>query len=174
MEEFSPVLAILGLVVGITWLIFPFVVMGRLRDMLAVLKDNAQELGHIRRLMGEIRVPTELLPKPPPPPLQHQQQQQESQPTSPAKKAYCDQCGQFFEFYPEQWQTAWVPCSRCGKSVDSSLHQERVKPGPDPPVLWSCRCQLCSKEIEFAPEQEGATVACPHCGMETQLYRTSR
>lgn len=97
-------------------------------------------------------------------------------PQGPAQQAYCPHCAKNFDYYPEQWQTPWVPCSRCGKSVETSLHQERLKPAPapDPPALSSCRCQLCSKEIEFAPEQEGTTVACPHCGMETQLYRTSR
>ena len=103
--------------VGITWIIFPFVLMNALREMFAVLKTSAQELNRIHQLVSDIRFWTEPRPKPTPPP-------------APA--------------------------------------------APDPPVLWSCRCQMCSKELEFVPERKGETITCPHCGVETELYRSSR
>jgi hypothetical protein len=33
-----------------------------------------------------------------------------------------------------------------------------------------CRCQHCNQSIEFEAENAGAMVACPGCGMETQLF----
>jgi uncharacterized paraquat-inducible protein A len=33
-----------------------------------------------------------------------------------------------------------------------------------------CHCNLCNQELEFDAKDAGATIACPHCGMETILY----
>jgi hypothetical protein len=33
-----------------------------------------------------------------------------------------------------------------------------------------CNCNQCSGHIEFDDTQAGATVPCPHCGMDTRLY----
>ena len=34
----------------------------------------------------------------------------------------------------------------------------------------TCPCQACNAHIEFERINEGQTVACPHCGMETLLF----
>ncbi len=34
-----------------------------------------------------------------------------------------------------------------------------------------CKCQHCSREIEFIRNYAGQTTACPFCGLETILYR---
>ena len=36
--------------------------------------------------------------------------------------------------------------------------------------LVICRCNICDGNLEFERGQAGSRVACPHCGMETQLY----
>lgn len=33
-----------------------------------------------------------------------------------------------------------------------------------------CRCLYCDGHIEFDTDSSGATVTCPHCGMDTTLY----
>lgn len=33
-----------------------------------------------------------------------------------------------------------------------------------------CRCRNCDKPIEFDSAESGATVSCPHCGLETLLF----
>jgi DNA-directed RNA polymerase subunit RPC12/RpoP len=37
-------------------------------------------------------------------------------------------------------------------------------------TLAKCKCQHCSQNIEFDSDEAGATIPCPHCGMETMLY----
>ena len=37
----------------------------------------------------------------------------------------------------------------------------------------TCLCNLCSNQIEFESNATGQAIACPHCGMETVLYRQS-
>jgi hypothetical protein len=37
-------------------------------------------------------------------------------------------------------------------------------------ALSSCRCTICSANIEFAPSRAGETVDCPRCGMQTVLF----
>jgi hypothetical protein len=43
-------------------------------------------------------------------------------------------------------------------------------PPNEPPRFVTCRCQNCSKGIEFDASHAGATVACPHCELETMLF----
>lgn len=38
-------------------------------------------------------------------------------------------------------------------------------------TLEICRCLNCPGEIEFEADRIGETIACPHCGMETTLFR---
>lgn len=37
--------------------------------------------------------------------------------------------------------------------------------------LSKCLCNHCSAHVEFEPEHVGEAVICPHCGLETILYR---
>jgi hypothetical protein len=41
-------------------------------------------------------------------------------------------------------------------------------------MKMGCRCQLCSAPIEFESTDAGKTIACPSCGMDTQLYVVQR
>jgi hypothetical protein len=34
-----------------------------------------------------------------------------------------------------------------------------------------CRCNNCDNSIEFPAHGVGQTIACPHCGMETTLFK---
>jgi hypothetical protein len=52
---------------------------------------------------------------------------------------------------------------------------ESAKPQPTVQKIRkiSCRCNLCSRPIEFDPaafDKNNPTTICPHCGLETQLY----
>jgi hypothetical protein len=38
-------------------------------------------------------------------------------------------------------------------------------------VFIKCPCNICSGSIEFPLEGLGQTIACPHCAMETVLFR---
>jgi DNA-directed RNA polymerase subunit M/transcription elongation factor TFIIS len=37
-------------------------------------------------------------------------------------------------------------------------------------TIAKCRCQTCNGHLEFDPAAAGETIACPHCGVDTQLY----
>ena len=39
------------------------------------------------------------------------------------------------------------------------------------PEYLNCRCQICSGHIEFPDHGVGEEITCPHCGMNTVLYR---
>jgi hypothetical protein len=65
--ELFPPLVIVAVVVGIAWLVFPFIVMGRLKTMIQVMENSLAQLHHIGNLIGQIRIPAELIPPPPPP-----------------------------------------------------------------------------------------------------------
>jgi hypothetical protein len=42
--------------------------------------------------------------------------------------------------------------------------------GLNQPMPSECPCRHCNGIIEFESDQAGQTVACPHCGMNTQLF----
>lgn len=37
-----------------------------------------------------------------------------------------------------------------------------------------CFCQVCSGHIEFDEQHTGTKISCPHCGMETTLYKVPK
>ena len=39
------------------------------------------------------------------------------------------------------------------------------------PGMHKCSCQSCSEHLEYPPDFEGTTVACPHCGQGTELHQ---
>jgi len=41
----------------------------------------------------------------------------------------------------------------------------------NPTKTAKCPCIYCSQNIEFDSDHAGETIPCPHCGMETTLYR---
>ncbi|HVM51019.1 MAG TPA: zinc ribbon domain-containing protein [Candidatus Acidoferrum sp.] len=42
------------------------------------------------------------------------------------------------------------------------------------PTLVKCRCRNCNGHLEFEANRDGEVLACPHCGVETQLYIPGR
>ena len=40
--------------------------------------------------------------------------------------------------------------------------------------IVKCRCRNCDGHLEFEANRDGEALACPHCGMETQLYIPGR
>ena len=39
------------------------------------------------------------------------------------------------------------------------------------PGMHKCSCQSCGEHLEYPPDFEGTTVACPHCGQGTELHQ---
>ncbi len=37
--------------------------------------------------------------------------------------------------------------------------------------MHKCSCQSCGEHLEYPPDYEGTTVACPHCGQGTELHQ---
>jgi Zn-dependent protease with chaperone function/DNA-directed RNA polymerase subunit RPC12/RpoP len=46
-----------------------------------------------------------------------------------------------------------------------------IPKGASEPASWTvCTCNVCSGHLEFETSNTGATIQCPHCGMETVLF----
>ena len=39
------------------------------------------------------------------------------------------------------------------------------------PEIHKCSCNSCGEHLEYPPDFEGTTVACPHCGQGTELHQ---